>query len=247
MLLIIVTTCHFVNIFAIRPSENAWLWVIASDRLQVTISKEERRLMKRESKENQQTPKGVNAQVPTLHASITPETRLSLALHQRAWRAVFSLYQYGHDVSHAAQARTKAFFAEINYNRAKSFLADQAPKIEAWKLHLEFTPPSASRPKNLCVKMVYDTSDMDLYGFREHYTAVICESDQNTWFCLETFDMDIINVVQITPSGAEEILSKVTNAMATVAAYETVLNVPANNGATANRKDKTHRMDDFHP
>lgn len=203
---------------------------------------ESRQMKQVKSQESAQTPKDLSHQEPPLS-----DPPFSLSFHQRALRTAASLYMHGNELGQTALERTKAFFAEFKYNRAKNFLADQATKIDAWKLQLECTPRSDRWVGKLSVKMVYDTSDMDSYGRSENYTAVICEGDSNAWYCLETWEMDIINVVRITPASAEYILSKVTNAQATVAAYEAELKVLANKAKTFDQIEKQQRVDDFHP
>lgn len=166
-----------------------------------------------------QAPKGLNPQNPTL-----PEA-----------------------IIRTIPARIRAYLAELKYNRAKTYLAGEASKIGAWTLRLECNPLPGYRAGSLCVRRVYDTSDMDIYGRSEFYTEVICGGDSNTWYCLEATDeMEIINVVKITPARAEELLSKVNSAEATVAAYETALQALANKTNAFDQGEK-QRVDDFQP
>jgi hypothetical protein len=119
-----------------------------------------------------------------------------------------------------AQARHQAYWAEHKYQCAKGYLAEQSAKIHEWTQQLTFTRLQGLNALSLEVKMVYDVNYEDSEGCPESHTEIICVSAGSGWYRLVAWDMQVIDVVQISPQKAEDILSKVADAKNAVVAYE---------------------------
>lgn len=159
---------------------------------------------------------------------------LPSSLLQNAWHMFEGLIRTINVIRLKAQERAQAYRAEVS----KGYLAGQAMRVQSWTEHLEFARLPGRNVGPLSVKMVYDVWEDDLDGTSDTRTEVLCEGPLGTWYCLVAWSMHIIDVVQISPTAAKDLLSKIEDAKAIVAAHEAASSARMNDGASIHHSDK---------